>query len=193
MSNLGHPCPGPSHWMWFDVIRTILLMTLNAFSEDLMQACVNSLINTVPRKLKFSIGSHQCSPILNITSLCNGKTLRNSKKFVYLGNTINNLVSIDGEVDLRISRASVDFGQLRTSLWDRCGFKLNTKLNVYQAVFLSSLLYACETWTIYECHARKLKRFHMNCLRKPLSISRRDRIPILKCSCGPNSAASTLC
>ena len=36
---------------------------------------------------------------------------------------------------------------------------------------LTSLLYACETWTVYQHHARKLNRFHLNCLRKILRIT----------------------
>ena len=41
----------------------------------------------------------------------------------------------------------------------RNGIKLDTKLKVYKAVVLSFLLFACETWTVYQCHAFPLKVF----------------------------------
>ena len=39
------------------------------------------------------------------------------------------------------------------------------------------LLYGCETWTVYQRHARTLNRFHLNCLRKILRIRWQDKIP----------------
>ena len=48
------------------------------------------------------------------------------------------------------------------------GIKLDTKLKVYKAVVLPTLLYACETWIIYQRHAKRLNHFHLICLRKLL-------------------------
>ena len=42
---------------------------------------------------------------------------------------------------------------------------------------LSTLLYACETWTVYQRHAKRLNHFHTSCLRKLLKIKWQDRIP----------------
>ena len=107
----------------------------------------------------------------------NDVTLKNVDKFVYLGSTINRASTIDDEVDLRISKASQSFGRLKTSVWDRRGLTLKTKLQVYNAVILTILLYACETWTVYQRHAKKLNRFHLNSLRRILKISWKDRVP----------------
>ena len=54
---------------------------------------------------------------------------------------------IDDEVTARTAKASVAFGRLRSNVWERNGIRLDTKLKVYKAVVLSSLIYACETWT----------------------------------------------
>ena len=54
---------------------------------------------------------------------------------------------------------------------------LDTKLKVYKAVVLSILLYAFETWTVYQRHAKKLNHFHLSCLRKILKIRWQDKIP----------------
>ena len=42
---------------------------------------------------------------------------------------------------------------------------------------LPTLLYACETWTVYQRHAKGLNHFHTSCLRKLLKIKWQDRIP----------------
>ena len=34
--------------------------------------------------------------------------------------------------------------------WDRSGIRLDTKLKVYRSVVLPTLLYACETWIVYQ-------------------------------------------
>ena len=84
---------------------------------------------------------------------------------------------IDDEVTARTAKASVAFGRLRTNVWERNGIRLNTKLKVYKAVVLPTLLYACETWTVYQRHAKNLNHFHLSCLGKLLKIRWQDKIP----------------
>ena len=42
---------------------------------------------------------------------------------------------------------------------------------------LPTLLYACETWTVYQRHAKRLNHFHLSCLRKLLKIKWQNKIP----------------
>ena len=98
-------------------------------------------------------------------------------KFTYLGSTLSRVVHIDDEVNARIAKASAAFGWLRGSIWDQSGIKLDTKLKVYRSVVLPTLLYACQTWTVYQRHAKRLNHFHTICLRKLLNIKWQDRIP----------------
>ena len=84
---------------------------------------------------------------------------------------------IDEKVTARTAKASVAFGRLRTDVWERNGIRLDTMLKVYKAVVLPTLLYACETWTVYQRHAKKLNHFHLSCLRKILKIRWQDKIP----------------
>ena len=104
------------------------------------------------------------------------KKLKNVDKFTYLGSTLSRAVHIDDEITARIAKASVAFGGLLANVWERNGIKLDTKLKVYKAVVLPTLLYACETWTVYQRHARRLNHFH-SCLRKLLEIKWQDKIP----------------
>ncbi|PIK50910.1 putative cytohesin-3-like [Apostichopus japonicus] len=53
---------------------------------------------------------------------------------------------------------------------------LNTKMKVYQACVLSTLLYGSETWTTHAKHQKKLNVFHMRCLRKILGITWEDKV-----------------
>ena len=43
--------------------------------------------------------------------------------------------------------------------------------------FFLTLLYACETWSVYSRQARQLNFFHMPCLRKLLRIRWQDKVP----------------
>ena len=71
---------------------------------------------------------------------------------MYLGSAILTSVNIDSDVDKRQSQST--FGRLRASVWDRRGIKLKTKLKMYKAVVLPTLLYAFETCTVYERHSK---------------------------------------
>ena len=98
-------------------------------------------------------------------------------KFSYLGSTLSRVVHINGDVNARIAKASAAFDRLRGGIWDRSGIRLDTKLKVYRSVVLPTLLYACETWTVYQRHAKRLNDFHTSCLRKLLKIKWQDLIP----------------
>ena len=62
-------------------------------------------------------------------------------------------------------------------MWDRRGISQETMLKVYMAVVLTVLLYACESWTVNNSHARKPNHFHAQCLPITLSIKWQDMVP----------------
>ena len=106
-----------------------------------------------------------------------GQRLQVVDKFTYLGSTLSRVVHINDEVNARIAKASAAFGRLRGSIWDRSGIRFDTKLKVYRSVMLPALLYACETWTVYQRHAKRLNLFHTSYLSELLKIKWQDRIP----------------
>ena len=116
-------------------------------------------------------------PYKEPTITVKGQRLQVVDRFTYLGSTLSRVVHIDDEVNARIAKASATFGRLRGSVWDRSGIGLDTKLKVYRAVVLPTLIYARETWTIYQRHAKRLNHFNTSCLRKLLKIKWQDRIP----------------
>ena len=108
-------------------------------------------------------------PIITVKS----QRLQVVDKITYLGSTLSRVVHIDDEVSSRTAKASAAF---RGSIWGRSGIRLDTKLKVYRSVVLPTLLYACETWTVYQRHIKRLNHFHTSCLRKLLKIKWQDRI-----------------
>uniref|UniRef100_A0A0L8GS27 C2H2-type domain-containing protein n=1 Tax=Octopus bimaculoides TaxID=37653 RepID=A0A0L8GS27_OCTBM len=107
----------------------------------------------------------------------NGQRLNAVGKFTYLSSTLSRNVVIDDEINTRLAKASAAFGRLHKNVWDRRGITSMTKIKVYKAVILTTLLYGCESWTVYQHHVKKLNHFHTTRLRKLLGISRQERIP----------------
>ena len=114
-------------------------------------------------------------PYKEPTITVKGQRLQVVDKFTYLGSTLSRVVHIKDEVNARIAKASAAFGRLQGSIWNRSGIRLDTKLKVYRSVVLPTLLYACETWTVYQRHDKRLNHFHTSCPRKLLQIKWQDR------------------
>jgi len=85
--------------------------------------------------------------------------------------------SLDDEITARVAKATAAFGCLRKRLWDDHGIQVDTKVQVYRAVVLTTLLYGSETWTLYRRHVKKLDSFHLRCVRRILHIKWQDRVP----------------
>ena len=126
---------------------------------------------------------HQPAPNTNPpapTIIIDDTTFTNVEPFKYLGSTISCDGSLDKELGTRTSKASQALGRLRNRVLNQHNIMLSTKLKVYNAVVLPSLLYGCETWTLYLRHVKKLEHFHMRALRSILSICWQDRVTNLE-------------
>ena len=99
------------------------------------------------------------------------------KTFVYLGSTVSQNVQLDCEISARIQKASAAFGELTDRVWSQHNITPRTKIMVYMAFVLKSLLYCCETWTTYAHHIKTLERFHQKCLRYILKIKWQAMVP----------------
>ena len=121
-------------------------------------------------------GTSEPSPTVSIE----GTELKVVEQFTYLGSTISCDGSLDKEIAQRISKASQSLGRLRTRVINHKNIKPETKIKVYKAVVLTSLLYGCETWTTYRKHIKQLERFHMRSLRSIMHIKWQDRVTNLE-------------
>ena len=106
-----------------------------------------------------------------------GKTLANVNSFKYLGATLTCNASLDAEIDARIAKAAGTMSRLSKRVWSNNLLTLHTKLSVYAACVISTLLYGSESWTLYTRQERRLNNFHLRCLRRILGITWEQRIP----------------
>ena len=158
---------------------------LNVSHEQEMQAemdcfssaCDNFGLNISTKKTDVMFqpapGNQYHEPQISV----NGQTLQAVETFTYLGSTLSRNTNIDAEINNRISKASSAFGRLRENVWERRGISFESKLKVYRAVVLTTLLYGSETWTAYRRHEKQLNHFHLRCLRNLLHIRWQDKVP----------------
>lgn len=66
--------------------------------------------------------------------------------FTYLDSTISDNVSLDTELNKRIGKAATSFARLNNRVWGNSKLTVQTKVQVYKACILSTLLYANESW-----------------------------------------------
>lgn len=96
--------------------------------------------------------------------------------FSYLGSILSTQCTVEKDVDNRIHAAHVAFGRLSHRVFQNKDLRMGTKLMVYQAVVISTLLYGCETWTLYRRDIKKLERFHQQKIRSIMHIKWDDYI-----------------
>ena len=97
--------------------------------------------------------------------------------FKYLGSHLSSYYTLDDEVNFRIGRASSAYRRLKTRVFENHGITLHTKVMVYHAIVIYTLLYGSEAWTLYRRQTKLLENFHMRSLQRLLGITWKDKIP----------------
>ena len=121
----------------------------------------------------------QPAPLQNYTPphiTIDGTTLNSVEHFTYLGSVMSNDATIDKGLNNQLSKASSSFGRLYKRVWNSHSLRLTTKIKVYRAVVISTLIYGAETWTLYRRQVRLLERFHQRCLRSIQKIKWHDYV-----------------
>ncbi|XP_076061565.1 uncharacterized protein LOC143037317 [Oratosquilla oratoria] len=106
----------------------------------------------------------------NTNTIVNGQPLEEVDQFTYLGSILTSTPTCKKDVENRIKAAHSAFGQLNYH-----ALTMATKIMVFKAVVLSTLLYACETWTLYRSDIQNLERFQQYKLRQILNITWESR------------------
>ncbi|XP_063594887.1 uncharacterized protein LOC134771856 [Penaeus indicus] len=99
-----------------------------------------------------------------------GTQLKTVEDFKYLGSVVDNDGSLDKKINSRICKASQALGPLKIHILSQHSIKLSTKLQIYITIVLTSLLYGCETWTLYRHHLKLLEKIHIKGLKSILGI-----------------------
>jgi hypothetical protein len=81
----------------------------------------------------------------------------------------------DKEVRSRVIQARKCIAYLNGILWSK-DIRKERKLNIYDALIKSSLLYCFKTWRLTENNKRRVKATAMDALRRSSRISRKERI-----------------
>ncbi len=158
---------------------------LVAHTPDALQAALTAAV-TAYNRLGLSVNIQKTEvicqwnnppPLAEPQFRIRGEILKNVPDFKYLGSFLSTTSNLDIEIQHRIKQAAASFGRLRDRVFQNEDLTLNTKVTVYRAICLSSLLYGCEAWTLYRRHLKLLEALHIKCLQKILGITWRDRIP----------------
>ena len=95
---------------------------------------------------------------------------------MYLGSTIADNHSIDSVLNTRIGKATTKLSGLTKCVWSNNMLTEHTKVNVYKAYVIITLLYGNESWTMCAHQEKRLNVFHMRCLRRILGITWQDKV-----------------
>ena len=105
-----------------------------------------------------AISKSKCS--LNI-DIANDR-LKQVEDFVYLGGKIAENGSSTSDIKNRIRKAGAAFQRLN-NIWTSKSISSHTKMQLYQSLILSILLYGAESWTVKKEDSNRLHVFEMAC------------------------------
>ena len=117
---------------------------LQALMDRFTQACQYFSLTISLSKTKTMGKGTETPPSITI----NNYTLEAVSTFTYLGSTITDNLSLDTELSSRIGKAASTFGKLTERVWDNGKLSVHTRVQVYRACFVSTLLYGSEAWTL---------------------------------------------
>ncbi|XP_045448721.1 uncharacterized protein LOC123657186 [Melitaea cinxia] len=147
------------------------VLELQTIMDKFSKACTLFSMSINPKKtVVLAQGSAEIPAIM-----LDSTALQVVDRFCYLGSTVSNNLSLEAEINTRIGKAATTFGRLSTRVWNNKHLTNRTKMIVFQACVLSTLLYGAETWTSYAKQERQINTFYMRCLRNILGISWKDR------------------
>jgi len=115
------------------------------------------------------------------TFYISGNHLVLTEQFTCLGSIITSTCDRAAEnqhrVNLHVNLMPASFRRLSKRIFMNRDLSTCTKMAIYNAICVSTLLYACEGWTPYCRQVRALEAFHIRCLQTILHVHWWDKIP----------------
>ena len=102
--------------------------------------------------------------------------IKQVKEFKYLGSIFTEDGRMNREIENRIQKANNVSYQLAPIL-KHPNIPMEIKNKVINSIFVPTLTYQCQTWTMTKSLERKITTCEMRCLRKAVNKTRRDRVP----------------
>ena len=75
-----------------------------------------------------------------------------------------------------MGKSSTTLSKLTKRVWENKHLTIPTKINVYKACVISTLLYGSESWTTYSTQEQKLQVFHLRCLHRIFGITWQHKV-----------------
>ena len=151
-----------------------------ATTEDLLQQHINRLHSTCEDyNMKINIEKTEVMTFARQETTANifigEHQLKQVKDFTYLGSIFSDNGRISNEIQQRCNKANQIIGQMSPIL--KCKHvTIATKRALFNTIFLPTLCYQCQTWTMTSDDKRKIVTTEMRCLRRIMGVSRLDRI-----------------
>ena len=89
----------------------------------------------------------------------NGEHLGEVDYFPYLGSIPSKTPTGAKDIEKHVKAAHCVYGRLSHRVFNNPAISIRTKIMVFRAVVLSTLLYACETWTLYRRDIKRIESF----------------------------------
>ena len=154
-------------------------IVVNAEEEEEAGVLVDRLDTTTTR-YKMEIGPEKTKVMTN-NPYCfqreikiKGQRLEEVENFKYLGAIIANEGSKPESLS-RIAQTTAALSRLKI-IWRDKNISLASKVKLMRTLILSTLLYACESWTLTAKIERRIKALEMRYYRRLLNISYKDHV-----------------
>lgn len=105
-----------------------------------------------------------------------GRTIKNTDKYKYLGSLITHDGKDDQDIEYRIRQGKTVIQQLNGLLWST-KLRFETKKLLYNCIVEPITTYGAETWNLTQRKKQRLKTVEMDFFRRSCRISRLEHIP----------------
>ena len=79
-------------------------------------------------------------------------------------------------MDKRIGKAATILSKLRKKVWENKQLRANSKVSVYKACVISTLMNGSKSWTPCAAQERKLNVFDLRCLLQVLRLTWQNKV-----------------
>ena len=100
-----------------------------------------------------------------------GEELEVVHRFHYLGSTTTDTLSLDVELRKCIGKTLTTLSKCIKKVWENKHLTIPTKIKVYKACVISTLLYGSKSWTTHSTQEQKIQVFHLRCFCRILGIT----------------------
>ena len=105
-----------------------------------------------------------------------GEEIEQVQNMKYLGAILSADGTCEEEIEHRVGAAARVIGAMRKEVLERRELKKATKMRVYNAMMIPTMLYGSETWTMMKRYESRLETTEMAYLRRVEGVSRIDRV-----------------